>query len=68
MTVLGRKLDTFYSKKACKIPYLRSAFDNELYCNTITIKAEPRENNGRLWSMDAGDQRKWQDSTLKEDH
>lgn len=68
MTVLGRKLDTFYSKKDGKVEYLRSAFDNELYCKTITIKAEVQANRGRLWSMYAGDQLKWQDSALEKVH
>ncbi|MFT4993930.1 MAG: adenylate cyclase class 1 [Paraglaciecola sp.] len=68
MTVLGRKLDTFYSKKDNKVHYLRSVFDNELYCKTVTINIEAQRNGERLWSMYAGDQLKGQDSALKKVH
>ncbi|GAB3038207.1 class I adenylate cyclase [Bowmanella dokdonensis] len=56
MTVIGRKLDTFYSKKDGKIEYLRSVFDDELYCGTITVKATPYPNGTRRWRIYAGDQ------------
>lgn len=51
MTVLGRKIDTYYSKKDFKIDYLRSAFDNELYCDTVSICAELDEKLKREWFM-----------------
>lgn len=56
MTVIGRKIDTFYSRKENKIEYLRSAFDNELYCPEITIRIELDENLRRKWSMYSGNQ------------
>ena len=68
MTVLGRKMDTFYSKKPGKIDHLRSAFNKELYCKLITIKAEPQGKKGRLWSMYSGDQIKWREAALEKVH
>lgn len=58
MTVLGRKIDAYYSKKDNKIDYLRSAFDNELYNDTVTIKAERRADASREWLIYAGNQTK----------
>lgn len=62
MTVLGRKIDTFYSKKDNKVEYLRSAFGEELYCDTVTIKAEIEANNRKKWSLYAGNQLDWENS------
>ncbi|ALS99703.1 class I adenylate cyclase [Lacimicrobium alkaliphilum] len=56
MTVIGRKLDTYYSKKPNKIEYLRSAFDDELYRAVVTIKARPLANREREWSLYSGNQ------------
>ena len=68
MTVLGRKIDTYYSKKPNKVEYLRSAFDNELYCDIITIKAELKANHKKKWSMYAGNQLDWEDSAPEKVH
>lgn len=68
MTVLGRKIDTYYSKKANKVEFLRSAFDNELYCDIITIKAEMKANNKKRWSIYAGNQLDWEDSAPQKVH
>ena len=68
MTVLGRKIDTYYSKKPDKVEFLRSAFDNELYCDIITIKAEMKANNKKKWSMYAGNQLDWEDSAPDQVH
>lgn len=65
MTVLGRKIDAFYTKKDFKIDYLRSAFDNELYCHTITIKADMDKTLKRKWSIYRGNQINSEDSTLE---
>lgn len=40
LTVIGRKLDSFYTKKDGKIVYLKRAFDEGLYVSAISIKAE----------------------------
>ncbi len=68
MTVIGRKIDTFYSKKEHKIEYLRSVFDDELYCPLISVKAYPEANQQRTWAMYAGDQVKRQRDALDEFH
>lgn len=68
MTVIGRKLDTFYSKKAHKVEYLRSVFDDELYCRTVTIKADPDTMLKRTWSMYAGDQISAKADSLRNEH
>ncbi|MBT1062476.1 class I adenylate cyclase [Bowmanella sp. Y26] len=68
MTVIGRKLDTFYSKKTDKVEYLRSVFDDELYCRTVSIKADPDTMLKRNWSMYAGDQISAKASTLRNEH
>ena len=44
MTVLGRRLSTFYSKKANKIDFLRRAFDAESYCDRVTVSLKQRKN------------------------
>lgn len=54
MTVIGRRIDAFYSKKQFKIDYLRSAFDDELYCDQVTIKVELDKSLRRIWSMYIG--------------
>ncbi len=40
LTVIGRKIDSFYSKKDDKIVYLKRAFDEGLYVPSISIKTE----------------------------
>lgn len=54
MTVLGRRLSTFYTKTAHKIDFLRSSFGNELYCPTVTIKTI-RNKHGRQWLLYSGE-------------
>lgn len=55
MTVLGRRLSTFYGKKQHKIEFLRRAFDESLYCEKITIAMKQRKNGTELWTAYAGD-------------
>ncbi|MEW9797614.1 class I adenylate cyclase [Alteromonas sp. CYL-A6] len=55
MTVLGRRLNTFYGRKDHKIDFLRSAFDEKLYCSCVTVKVTRRKNNTELWTVYAGD-------------
>lgn len=64
MTVLGRKIDAYYSKKDNKIDYLRSAFDDELYSATVTVKTERTVDLDRRWMMYAGDQTKGPNKAL----
>jgi len=56
MTVLGRRLSTFYSKKANKIDFLRRAFDAESYCDRVTVSLKQRKNGEQIWRVYAGDQ------------
>jgi adenylate cyclase class 1 len=55
MTVLGRRLSTFYGKKTDKIEFLRSAFDVSLYCEKVTVALKQLKNGGEVWSVYAGD-------------
>lgn len=64
VTVIGRKIDSFYSKKQNKIEYLRSAFDDGIYCKIVTVKAEPESNDRRRWTLYRGNQIDWNDSAL----
>lgn len=56
MTVLGRRLDTFYSKKENKIPFLRSGFDDKVYCPQITVKKHRKKGGDAVWVAYYGDQ------------
>ncbi len=55
MTVLGRRLDTFYSKKDHKIEFLRSGFDNRVYCPQVTLKHTKTRAGKAVWSAYSGD-------------
>ena len=55
MTVLGRRLSTYYAKKPDKIEFLRRAFDESLYCEKITIAMRQLKNGNEVWSAYAGD-------------
>ena len=55
MTVLGRRLSTYYAKKADKIEFLRRAFDESLYCEKITIAMRQLKIGDEVWSAYAGD-------------
>lgn len=64
VTVIGRKIESFYSKKDNKIEYLRTAFDEGLYCKIVTVKAEPMPNEKKKWTLYRGNQLDWNDSAL----
>ncbi|MAI64955.1 MAG: class I adenylate cyclase [Alteromonas sp.] len=55
MTVLGRRLSTFYGKKKDKVEFLRRAFDESLYCPTVTISVKSLKNGDEVWTAYAGD-------------
>ena len=55
MTVLGRRLSTYYAKKEDKIEFLRRSFDESLYCEKITIAMRQLKNGVEVWSAYAGD-------------
>lgn len=55
MTVLGRRLSTFYSKKPHKVEFLRRAFEESLYCEKITVAMKQLKNGTEVWSAYAGD-------------
>lgn len=56
MTVLGRRLETYYAKKKNKIDMLRSGFGEELYCDTATIRSKRLKDGRRHWTLYSGDQ------------
>lgn len=56
MAVLGRRLDTFYSKKEHKLDFLRIGFDDKVFCPVITIKQHRRKNGQQIWAAYYGDQ------------
>lgn len=56
MTVLGRRLDTFYSKKEHKLDFLRIGFDDKILCPEVTVKMHRRKNGQVKWAAYAGDQ------------
>ena len=53
--VLGRRLDTFYSKKPHKLDFLRIGFDDRVSCPVITVKLHRRKNGQMLWAAYDGD-------------
>ena len=56
MAVLGRRLDTFYSKKEHKLEFLRIGFDDKVFCPVITIKQHRRKNGQQVWAAYNDDQ------------
>jgi len=56
MAVLGRRLDTFYSKKEHKLEFLRIGFDDKVFCPVITIKQHRRKNGQQVWAAYFDDQ------------
>jgi adenylate cyclase class 1 len=55
MTVLGRRLSTFYGKKPNKIEFLRRAFDENLYCETVTVALKHSKTGQETWTVYATD-------------
>ncbi len=55
MTVLGRRLSTFYGKRENKVEFLRRASDDSLYCEKVTIAMKQLKNGNEVWSAYAGD-------------
>lgn len=66
-TVIGRKIDSFYTKKDDKIVYQRRAFEEGLYLKAISIKAELEFNmpGKKRWSAYRGKLIDWNDKDLK---
>jgi adenylate cyclase class 1 len=60
-TVIGRKLDSFYTKKEGKIVYLKRAFDEGLLLSDITIRAELDLSSPgkKRWSVYRGEIHHW---------
>ncbi|BDX04615.1 class I adenylate cyclase [Planctobacterium marinum] len=65
-TVIGRKLDSFYTKKDGKIVYLKRAFDEGLLLSDITIKAELDLSSPgkKRWSVYRGEIHHWDDKEV----
>ncbi|XOV80188.1 MAG: class I adenylate cyclase [Aestuariibacter sp.] len=66
-TVIGRKIDSFYTKKEDKIVYQRRAFEEGLYLKAISIKAELEFNmpGKKRWTAYRGKLIDWNDKKLK---
>ena len=55
LTVLGRKLLTFYSRKEKKVGYLPKTFEESLHQNQITLAMTPSRTDGEaLWKVYRG--------------
>jgi len=54
LTILGRKLFTFYSKKANKLENLRKAFDEGLIQDDLTFHAEHDRSRKIVWNLYRG--------------
>ena len=55
LTVLGRKLFTFYSKKEKKVDYLPKTFEESLHQDQITFTMTPSRSGGEgLWKAYRG--------------
>lgn len=65
-TVIGRKLDSFYTKKEGKIVYLKRAFDEGLLLSDITIRAELDLNSPgkKRWSVYRGQIHHWDEKKV----
>ena len=65
MTVLGRRLETYYAKKPGKLSMLRSGFGEDLYCPVATVRARRQKDGSRHWSLYIGDQLTAPDSDIR---
>lgn len=65
ITVLGRKLFTFYSQKPGKVPLMKKAFDEGLWQESITFAADYNKQRKVLWSFYSGKHNRQVLSTLK---
>ncbi len=65
-TVIGRKIDTFYTKKPGKIDYFRGVFEEGLFLRSISIKADIDLNaqGARRWRAYRGKVTDWSDKEL----
>lgn len=65
-TVIGRKIDSFYTKKEGKIVYLKRAFDEGLLLTDITIRAELDLSSpgGKRWSVYRGEVHHWDEKEV----
>ncbi|MCB9229199.1 MAG: class I adenylate cyclase [Deltaproteobacteria bacterium] len=54
LTVIGRKLESFYSVKQNKINYIRRAFSEGLFQESISLSALAGRNHSQIWSLYRG--------------
>ncbi|XOV80186.1 MAG: class I adenylate cyclase [Aestuariibacter sp.] len=66
-TVIGRKIDSFYTKKDNKIMYLKRAFDEGLMVTELTVIAKMDLNSPgkKSWSAYRGDVLTWSEQELE---
>jgi adenylate cyclase class 1 len=65
ITVLGRKLFTFYSQKQGKVQLMKKAFDEGLWQESITFAADYNKQRKVLWSFYSGKHNKQDLSSWK---
>ena len=65
ITVLGRKLFTFYSQKPGKVQLMKKAFDEGLWQESITFAADYNKQRKVLWSFYSGKHNKQDLSSWK---
>ncbi len=65
ITVLGRKLFTFYSQKKGKVQLMKKAFDEGLWQESVTFSADFNKQRKVLWSFYSGKHNKQFLSTWK---
>lgn len=51
ITIIGRKLDSFYSQKPLKVPYLKRAFETGLLQESVTISADFNKPKQQTWTL-----------------
>ena len=75
MTVLGRKLFTFFSKKENKIGYLPKSFEDSLRQDRLTFVFDKPTKNAGLWKIYPGtvtaieiEEKKYEDQILNRSH
>ena len=54
ITVIGRKLESFYSVKKGKVNFMKRAFSEGLLQESITMNADPNKPPQQLWSVYRG--------------
>jgi adenylate cyclase class 1 len=54
MTIIGRKLEVYYASKDHKITYMRNVFDEEFYCQEISLRPIQLSKQKSQWEIYVG--------------